>query len=466
MASMTDSDTAPGAPGTLSSHYRWTTIGMFALVFMGAFESLAVTTVMPVVSADLHGQSLYALAFAGPFATAVIGMVAAGAWADRRGPAAPLWTSVVLFAAGLVIAGAATSMPLFVAGRFTQGLGGGAMTVALYVVVARVYPAALHAKVFAGFAAAWVIPSLIGPFAAGAVAEHLHWRWVFLGVVALVAIATWMLVPGVRGIRRDPGTVTGRWPIAPLLWASLAAIAVLGLNLLGNLPGIGVPLALAAGIVVLVAIRPLLPRRTLTSGRGLPSVIAVRGLVAAAFFGTEVYLPYLLIDRYQFSPTLAGLALTFAALAWASASAVQGRMGDRLASGAAIRLGSVIVLMAIAAVFVSTLLELWPMIVIVGWTISGAGMGLMYPRLSVLTLALSTPQNQGFNSSALSIADSTGAALALAATGVVFTAFSTSGGSFAAVFVFTGLIAAGAALLAPRVVAARIARREPAGSLA
>ncbi len=463
MASMTVRSSR--APGIFDSSHLWTTIGMCALVFLGAFESLAVTTVMPVVSADLDGASLYALAFAGPFATAVIGMVAAGDWSDRRGPVIPLWTSVVLFAVGLMIAGAATTMPVFVVGRFAQGLGAGAMTVALYVVVARVYPSALHAKIFAGFAAAWVIPSLVGPFAAGAVAEHLHWRWVFLGVIVLVAIAMLMVVPGLRGANRESGQPAARWRIAPLLWATLAAIAVLALNLLGNLPGLGIPLALAAAAVALLAIRPLLPRRTLRAARGLPSVIVVRGLVAAAFFGAEVYLPYLLTDRYAFSPTLAGLALTLAALAWAGASAVQGRMGARLSDAASIRIGTLLVLAAIAVVVVGTLLELSPVIAIVSWAVSGAGMGLMYPRLSVLTLALSTPKNQGFNSSALSIADSTGAALALAATGIVFTGFTASGGPFAAVFVFAGLIAAGAALLAPRVVDSRKSSREAAEAL-
>jgi len=80
------------APGIMSGTYLWITIGACALVFLGAFESLAVTTVMPVVSADLGGERLYALAFAGPLATGVIGMVAAGNWADRRGPVEPLYT--------------------------------------------------------------------------------------------------------------------------------------------------------------------------------------------------------------------------------------------------------------------------------------------------------------------------------------------------------------------------------------
>ena len=61
-------------------------------------------------------------------------------------------------------------------------------------------------------------------------------------------------------------------------------------------------------------------------------------------------------------------------------------------------------------------------------------MGLMYPRLTVLTLAYSTPQNQGFNSSALSISDSVGSATAIAAMGLVFTALAGTDAAFPAVF--------------------------------
>lgn len=163
--------TAKPATGILSGAYLWITIGACALVFLGAFESLAVTTVMPAVSDGLEGERLYALAFAGPLATGVIGMAVAGNWADRRGPVAPLYASVGLFVIGLIVAGLAPSMEVLVAGRFAQGLGNGGLMVALYVVVARVYPRDLHPAIFAGFAAAWVVPSLVGPTVAGAVTE-------------------------------------------------------------------------------------------------------------------------------------------------------------------------------------------------------------------------------------------------------------------------------------------------------
>jgi hypothetical protein len=68
-----------------------------------------------------------------------------------------------------------------------------------------------------------------------------------------------------------------------------------------------------------------------------------------------------------------------------------------------------------------------------------------------MTLALSTPDTEGFNSSAMSIADSLGGALALATTGIVFTAFTTTAASFAGVFALTAVIAVAAVATAPRV---------------
>jgi MFS family permease len=463
------------AAGILQRPYLWVTFGACALVFLAAFESLAVTTIMPIVSRELEGAALYALAFAGPLATGVIGMVAAGSWSDRRGPSAPLYASVALFVLGLLIAGTASSMPALVAGRLVQGLGGGAMTVALYVVVARVYPALLHPKIFAAFAAAWVIPSLVGPFAAGVVAQVLSWHWVFLGVVGLVIPALVMIVPVLRGMAPEtkPAASPTPWVGGRMAWAALAALAVLGLNLsaelrLPGIPAAGPVLAVAAVVVALLAVRPLVPRGTLTARRGLPSVILTRGLASAAFFGAEVYLPYLLIEQYSFSATFAGLTLTGGALAWAGASAVQGRLGTRLAHSAAVRIGSVLVLGAIALALATTALN-WPAAVaIAGWIFAGGGMGLLYPRLSVMTLALSTKDNEGFNSSAMSISDSLGGALALATTGIVFSAFTTTAESFAGVFALAAVVAAAAVAVAPRVAAQRVAaqrdlaQRDPA----
>ena len=131
----------------------------------------------------------------------------------------------------------------------------------------------------------------------------------------------------------------------------------------------------------------------------------MRGFIAGALFGAEIYVPYLLIERAGLPPTLAGLGLTAAAILWAAASEVSGRFGDRLGNTRIALLGVAQLFAAAAIVGLSALLHLPPAVAVVGWAFAGSGMGLMYPRLTVLTLAYSTPQNQGFNSSALSIFD-------------------------------------------------------------
>lgn len=431
-----------GGTGVWSARFVWVTAGAVALIFLAAIQSLAVTTVMPVVSADLDGDALYAIAFSGTLATSVVGMVAVGAWCDRGGVLAPLTTSVALFVAGLVLAGVAGSMDVLVVGRLLQGLGTGGQTVALYVVVARVYPPALHGRVFAAFSAAWVVPSLIGPFAAGAVAEFLHWRWVFGGVAALTVAAFALVVARLHGQPLGTDSPSTQRVGPGLACAVAVALGALALGLSGQLGPWSWVGVVASVLVIAVAVRPLLPAGTLRMGRGLPSVVLMRGLIAGALFGAEVYIPFLLIDEYGFSPTWAGLALTAAALSWASAAEVQGRIGDRLGNDRIALIGTAMLTLAAVTAFSTALLHVPPAVLIIGWAFAGGGMGLMYPRLTVLTLAYSTPQNQGFHSSALSISDSLGTAMTIAIMGLVFTALTGSGLAFPAVFAIAAALAA------------------------
>lgn len=416
----------------------WVTAGAVALIFLAAIESLAVTTVMPIVSQALDGQALYAVAFAGTLATSVIGMVATGAWSDARGPRGALYAAVSLFILGLLISGFATTMHQFLIGRLVQGLGTGGQTVALYVVVARLYPPELHGRVFAAFAAAWVVPSMVGPFLAGAVAEFLDWRWAFLGVAVLTAAAFALIAVRLRGVDLGHGEPQDRRALAVrLLLAAVVAVAAVGIGFSAELdPAIGWPVAGAAILVIAVALLPLLPRRTLRAGAGLPSVVLMRGIAAGAFFAAEAYVPYLLMERFGFSATWAGVALMLAAFAWAGASALQGRFGERLGNRRITLISLALILVALLGALAAALFGISPVLVIVGWAFGGGGMGLLYPRLTVLTLAYSTESDQGFNSSALSISDATGSAVAIALAGLGVATLGGGAGAFGVVFAF------------------------------
>jgi len=439
--------------GLLRRPYVLATVGAWSLVFLAAFESLAVATIMPVVTADLDGRGLYALAFSSTLAAGVVGMVAIGSWADRRGPGVPLFTAIAVFTAGLAVAGTATTMPVFVAARFLQGLGAGGMTVALYVLVAMVYPAALHIRIFGAFSSAWVLPSMVGPFVAGFVADTLSWHWVFLGVVVLVAVAGALMLPAVRGRDRAPAD---RVPASAadarrVAEAAVVAVSVVALSSLGELDPVAAWLLAPVAVVVIgFALRNLVPPGTYRIRAGLPATVMLCGAAGGVFFGTDVYLPLLLHDRYGLPAWLSGITLTAGAVAWALASVVQGRLGDRLDPGTAIRAGAALLTGGAALELATVVLHLHPGVAAAGWFAAGAGMGTLYPRISTLVLALSAPGEEGFNTAAKSITEAVGGSVALAFSGLLF-----SLAPFVGPFVLTTMLGVVTVLIGLRVAASR-----------
>jgi MFS family permease len=451
----------PGTPrsGILSRAYLTTTIAVFSLIAFNAFEAMAVTTVMPTISRDLEGFALYAVAFAAPLASGVVGTVAAGAWSDRRGPAGSLVASLVLFTVGVLTAGLAPSMEVFVAGRVVQGLGTGALIVSLYVVVGVVYPHQLRPSIFASFAAAWVLPSLFGPAVAALVAETVGWRWVFLGIVGLVAVAAVLIAPVVPGLHATSDNEPA--PRSRLVWAAVAAVAVLTVELAGSHASTGGVLAAAASIVVvLVSVRSLTPSGTLRAGRGLPSVIGTRGMMSAAFFSMQAYIVLLLQVRWDLTPGHAGLALMVVGVVWAAASQLQARLRRRLTSERAMVIGTAMLLVATGLLCIAVLADLGPVVAGGAFVLAGAGMGLGFTRTGVAMLAASTDRDRGFNSSALTIADSIGAALALSLCGTAYAAAERADiDPFLTVFGLAAVAAVAALVTASRTRSASIAGR-------
>lgn len=425
--------------------YLVASVGMVAIVAVAAFQNLAMTTIMPVISTDLHGETLYSLSFAAPLAAGVPGMVLAGNWADCSGGRVVAWVSAALFALGTAVVMLAPTMPVFLAGRLVEGFGAGAVDVVLYVMVARVFPPDLHGSVFAGFAAAWVVPALVGPAVAGFVTDAVGWHWVFAGALVIAVVAFACLVPTLRHLRPPAPEARPPWQRSRIGWSVGAAAAVLLLNVAPDLP---VPVRLASVLVGVggawLALRPLLPRRTFTGGPGLPSVVLLRGVLAAGFFGSEAYVPFLLQAQHGLEPSAAGLALTVAALSWAAASWLHGRLGEaRLPAARAFGTGLALVLVSLLSALAVALWDLPVWVLVAGWFVGGAGMGVAYPRTSMLTLRFSREGDDGFASSALTIADASGSVVGLAVAGLLFT---TAGGreepaAFALVFTAMTVVA-------------------------
>lgn len=419
-------DAAGDRPGgVLGPSYRALSIGIVSVVLLIAFEATAVGTAMPVAARELDGVSLYAFAFSGYFTTSLFGMVLAGQWSDRKGPLGSLASGIGAFGAGLLLSGTASTMWLFILGRAVQGLGGGLVIVALYVVVGRAYPERLRPAIMAAFAACWVLPSVIGPLASGAVTEHLGWRWVFLGIPVLVLLPLAVAVPRIRRLASGPpeGAEPGpfdrrriRLAFAISIGAGLLQYAAQDLRWLSLVPGV-------AGAALLVpAVLGLLPRGTYRAARGLPSVVLLRGVAAGSFIAAESFVPLMLVTQRGLSPTLAGLSLAAGGATWALGSYVQSRARVEPYRERLMTAGMVLVAAAIAAA-PSVLIEAVPVwIVAVAWGFGCLGMGLVISSTSVLLLKLSAPEQAGNNSAALQISDGLSNVLLLAAGGAAFAA--------------------------------------------
>lgn len=426
-------------------------IASVALITLAAFEALAVATVMPVVVDDLGGLHLYAVAAGAPLAAQLVATAVSGAWSDARGPRGSLLAGVLLFCVGLVVAGLAPAMGVLAVGRAVQGFGAGLLMVPLYVLVGSMVPAARQPRFFAAFAAAWVVPGLVGPAIAGTVADAVSWRWVFLGVPVLTLASCTLLLPLLRHVppvrRGRPDVAARRRTRTVLLAATGAGLAAAALQVAGSdggTPGIVLAVAGVAGLAV--TMRLLLPAGTLRLRAGVPSAVACRGLLHAAFVSAETFLPLLLVRVHGWSAREAGLVLTVSSITWAVGSAVQGRVREPRRRALLLWLGP---LLLAAGTFVAAVAALpgggtwWA---VVGWTVAGGGMGLVFPALSVLALQATPQAEHGRVSSSLQMSDGLGAALGLAVAGAVFTALVGTGGT--AGYLAGLLLAAVLALLA------------------
>ena len=289
---------------------------------------------------------------------------------------------------GLLVAGTAAAMPQLLLGRVLQGLGAGALAVATFVLIAAVYPERLRPPIFGLISSAWVLPSLLGPPVSGLVTETLSWHWVFLGLVPLVVVALALVAPAVRtlgpaartagrparhgggrgGRRRRRGraelgrastpTSSARWSPWPRCSCSRPSLRV------------------------------LLPRGVFRAGRGIPTVVASRGLLAGTFFTVNAYLPLMLHDTHGWSLAAAGLPLVAGSLCWSAASAWQGRHPD-LPRARLLRLGFLAV--GIGAAGMLLVAPTWGIgwLAVPFWMVAGLGMGLGFSSVAYLVLSAS-----------------------------------------------------------------------------
>jgi MFS family permease len=450
--------TTPAATsdGVWTPGRRALTLGLVFTVTLVGFEGLAIATILKVIDDDLNDIGLAGWIFSAFFLGSLFGVVAAGYDADRKGPARPFLVGLGLFAAGLLAGGLAPNMLVLVVARAVQGIGAGAIPAVAYAAVGRAYPAELQPRMFAVMSTAWVLPGLIGPAISGAVAEAIGWRWVFLGLLPLVALAAGMTARALHTLGPPGGDEPADRRVEALTLVVGAGLVIAGAS---SHSAVATPVLVVAGI--LVGARPflhLVPPGTVRLVRGLPAAVALRGFTTFAFFGTDVYVSFTVTSARHSSIVLGGLALTAATLTWTAGSWIGERRVRAIGPRRFVSVGLFVIAIGIGLMIAVAQAAVPTAIVVVAWAIGGLGMGLAYAPFALVVLDVAPPGAEGTASAALQLCDTLGIALGTGVSGAIVGAGAslawTRGSALTVAFAICAAIAILTSLAAMRLPAA------------
>jgi predicted MFS family arabinose efflux permease len=354
-------------------------LGLVLAVSLRAAHELVGAGVLPAMARDLGGEAWAGAFFAVYGLAGALGILLGGRATDARGPAATLGFGLCVFAAGMLGTGLAGSMPVVVAARSAEGFGGGLVTVVVSAVVIRSYDAATRPRVLAWLSAAWVVPGLVAPALAVAIAEVWGWRWVFLGLLPLVGLAAALVIPPLRG-RSAPAAVG----------ASVA------------------------------------PESLLAGARG--AALAVRAAAVFAFFGVESFLPLSLAAVRSASAAEVAALLTLSALAWTAGACANARASRRVSAAARIRAGTLGLVTGIGCASLALLGATPISVALAGWTLAGLGMGVAYTAATASAMDATRAGGEGAAGAALGIVDAVASSAATALGGVFLAAAPLSAG--------------------------------------
>jgi EmrB/QacA subfamily drug resistance transporter len=210
-------------PRLYQSSPRLTFVVLAAAAAAFSLMQSLVTPVLPTIQQDLHTSAgtvtwvLTAWLLAASVATPLMGRIS-----DMIGKDRTLLIALAAIAVGCLVAALAPNIGVLIIARVLQGLGGAVFPVSFGILRDEFRPAQVSSAVGA-MAAVIATGSGLGIVLAGPIAGALNWRWLFwipMGVVVLVAIAAWRLVPA--SPNRTPGRVN--WLASALLSAWLVAL--------------------------------------------------------------------------------------------------------------------------------------------------------------------------------------------------------------------------------------------------
>jgi MFS family permease len=391
-------------------------------VALHASFTFIVPTVLPSAIPEIGGLSLYAWATTLFMVGSMIGSAATAALLTRFGLRGAFHIGLGVFAAGMLCGAVATSMTMIIIGRLLQGLGGGTMTAVAFAMVPTLFPSRLHPRAIAMVSGVWGPCALAGPLIGGVFADSAAWRMSFYVALLFSAAVAALATKALSNQRTDPNQTLAipGWRLAIIAAAALS-ISVGGIR--GSWVEAVLGLLVAAGCVVVVlrmdarAARPLLPGARFDLNQIGGAVLTTMFLLVFSL-GAQPFLPYMLGVGYHIPLILAGPIAAASAISWTLGSVLSATLSKNGGTRVVLAAGPVISMVGAAATGYA--LVTGSIIgVAVSWALLGLGIGIAWPHLSSLLIAVATPRERQLASMSIAMIQLAGLAFGSAYAGLV-----------------------------------------------
>jgi EmrB/QacA subfamily drug resistance transporter len=158
-------------------------------MFLAVVDQTIVATALPAIAAELGDVERISWIVVSYLIATTIAAPVYGQLRDVFGGKPMMFVALGIFLGASLMCALSTSIPMLVAARVLQGLGGGGLMTLSQALIGETIPPRERARYQGYLAAIMVTSSTFGPVAGGYLTEHFGWRSVFLVNVPLGLIA-------------------------------------------------------------------------------------------------------------------------------------------------------------------------------------------------------------------------------------------------------------------------------------
>ena len=176
-------------------------------LFMENLDATIVNTAVPTMALNLNVEPLSLKAVLTSYTLSLAVFIPVSGWmADRFGTRRIFTLAISLFLLGSVLCGISSNVPMLVASRIIQGMGGAIMTPVGRLTLVRTFPRSEMLAAMNYVVVPALIGPLLGPFVGGLIVHWLHWRVIFFLNVPFALGGLWLVHLYMPDFRDDDNT--------------------------------------------------------------------------------------------------------------------------------------------------------------------------------------------------------------------------------------------------------------------